>query len=136
MAAPPAFTEVTRGVRVTVRAFYLADQSEPEQGHHVWAYRVAIANDGPRTVQLLRRSWAITDAHGRTQRVHGEGVVGEQPVLDPGESFEYTSWTPLATPSGFMRGAYRMVVPETGETFEAAIPVFSLDSPHGGGRVH
>lgn len=136
MAAPPAFTEVTRGIRVTVRAFYLADESEPERGRHVWAYRVTIANDGPRTVQLLRRSWAITDAQGRTQRVHGEGVVGEQPVLDPGESFEYTSATPLSTPSGFMRGAYHMVAPATGEAFDVAIPVFSLDSPHGGGRVH
>jgi ApaG protein len=136
MAAPPVFTEVTRDVRVTVRAFFLADQSEPERGHYVWAYRVLIANEGRHTVQLLRRSWAITEAQGRTQHVHGEGVVGEQPVLDPGESFEYTSFTPLATPSGFMRGAYHMVVAATGEAFDVAIPGFSLDSPHHLGRVH
>ncbi len=136
MTAPPAFTETTRDIRVTVRAFFLADQSEPERGHYVWAYQVSIANDGRQTVQLLRRSWIITDAQGRTQRVHGEGVVGEQPVLDPGENFEYTSFTPLATSSGLMRGAYHMVVPATGEAFDVAIPGFSLDSPHAGGRVH
>ena len=136
MATPPAFTEVTRHVRVTVRAFYLADQSEPDRSHYVWAYRVSIANEGRQTVQLLERSWSITDAQGRTQHVHGEGVVGQQPVLDPGESFEYTSGTPLSTPSGFMRGAYHMVVPTTGETFDVAIPGFSLDSPHLPNRVH
>ena len=136
MAAPPAFTETTRDVRVTVRAFFLSDQSEPERSHYVWAYRVNIANEGRQTVQLLRRSWSITDAQGRTQHVHGEGVVGEKPVLDPGESFEYTSSTPLATPSGFMRGAYHMVVTATGEAFDVAIPGFSLDSPHQLGGVH
>lgn len=136
MAAPPAFTEVTQGVRVTVRAFYLADQSKPERGHYVWAYNVSIANEGRQTVQLLRRSWSITDAQGRTQHVRGEGVVGEQPVLDPGESFEYTSGTPLETPTGFMRGAYHMVVAATGEAFDVAIPGFSLDSPHQPNRVH
>ncbi len=136
MSAPLAFTEVTRDVRVTVRAFFLADQSEPARSHYVWAYRVNIVNEGRQTVQLLRRSWYITDAQGRTQHVHGEGVVGEQPVLDPGENFEYTSTTPLSTPSGFMRGAYHMVVAATGEAFDVAIPGFSLDSPHHLGRVH
>ena len=136
MAVPHAFTEVTRGVRVTVRAFYLADQSKPERGQYVWAYNVSIANEGRQTVQLLRRSWSITDAQGRTQHVHGEGVVGEQPVLDPGESFEYTSATPLATPTGFMRGVYHMVVTAAGEAFDVAIPGFSLDSPHQPSRMH
>lgn len=130
------FTAVTHGIRVTVRSFYLADQSQPERGHYVWAYRVTIANESQRTVQLLKRTWLITDGQGRTQRVHGEGVVGEQPVLDPGESFEYTSGTPLATPSGFMRGLYHMVVPDTGESFDVTIPAFSLDSPHQSGAVH
>jgi ApaG protein len=102
----------------------------------MWAYRVRIENRSRVPVQLLRRTWHITDAHGRTQYVHGEGVVGEQPLLEPGESFEYTSGTPLDTPSGFMRGAYHMVVPETGETFDVAIPTFSLDSPHQAGGVH
>ena len=133
---PPGYTEVTRDIRVSVRTFYLADQSEPDRNHYVWAYRVTIANEGPRTVQLLKRTWQITDALGRTQRVHGDGVVGELPVLDPGESFEYTSGTPLATPSGFMRGTYHMVLSDTGEGFDVAIPTFSLDSPHQPSRVH
>jgi ApaG protein len=136
MPTPPAYTEVTRDIRVTVRALYLADQSEPERGQFAWAYRVTIANEGRRTVQLLRRTWCITDALGRTQQVQGDGVVGEQPVLDPGESFEYTSATPLATPSGFMRGTYHMVVSDTGEPFDVTIPSFSLDSPHQPGGVH
>ncbi|WP_458095917.1 Co2+/Mg2+ efflux protein ApaG [Roseomonas sp. WA12] len=131
MSDPGAFTAVTRGLRVTVRTFYLADQSDPDEGRHVWAYRVRIQNEGRATVQLLKRSWHITDGLGRSQHVHGDGVVGEQPVLEPGEAFEYTSGTPLATPSGFMRGAYHMVVTETGEMFDAEIPAFSLDSPHG-----
>ncbi len=127
---PDDYNETTRDVRVSVRTFYLADQSEPDRSHYVWAYRVTIENLGARTVQLLKRSWRITDAQGRTQQVHGEGVVGEQPVLEPGQNFEYTSGTPLSTPSGFMRGAYHMVVPSTGEAFDVAIPAFSLDSPH------
>ncbi len=135
---PPSgpFEAVTHGVRVTVRTNYLADQSEPERGRYVWAYRVTIANEGRRTVQLLKRTWLITDAMGRIQRVHGEGVVGQHPVLEPGENFEYTSATPLATPSGFMRGTYHMVATETDEPFDVAIPSFSLDSPHQPGRVH
>jgi ApaG protein len=124
------YTETTRGIRVTVRSFYLDDQSEPEQGRYVWAYRVAIRNEGAETVQLLKRTWCITDARGRSQRVHGEGVVGEQPVLGPGQHFKYTSGTPLPTPSGFMEGAYHMVVTGTGEAFDVAVPAFSLDSPH------
>lgn len=133
---PPGYTEVTRDIRVSVRTFYLADQSEPDRNHYVWAYRVTIANEGRQTVQLLKRTWQITDALGRTQRVHGDGVVGELPVLDPGESFEYTSGTPLATPSGFMRGTYHMVVSDSGEGFDVAIPTFSLDSPHQASRLH
>jgi ApaG protein len=136
MALGGPFEAVTRGVRVTVHAVYLADQSKPERGHHVWAYKVSIANEGRRTVQLLKRTWLITDGQGRTQEVHGVGVVGEQPVLEPGESFDYTSATPLSTPSGFMRGTYHMVATDTGEPFDAAIPTFSLDSPHQPGRVH
>lgn len=130
------YTALTRGVRVTVRSQYLADQSKPERGHYVWAYRVTVANEGKETVQLLKRTWLITDGQGRTQRVHGDGVVGEQPVLEPGESFEYTSGTPLATPSGFMRGTYHMQASDSGEAFDIAIPGFSLDSPHQPGGVH
>jgi ApaG protein len=132
----PEFTAVTQDVRVTVRAYYLADQSEPERGRYVWAYRVRIANEGRQAVQLLKRTWLITDAQGRTQRVHGEGVVGETPALEPGEHFEYTSATPLATASGFMRGQYHMVVSATGENFDVEIPGFSLDSPQASRRLH
>ena len=85
---------------------------------------------------MLRRTWRITDAHGRVLNVHGDGVVGEQPTLEPGEAFEYTSGTPLETASGFMEGEYHMVVPLSGEAFDIAIPAFSLDSPQGRGPVH
>ena len=130
------YIKTTRGIRVSVRSFFLEDQSLPEEGRYVWAYRVKIENHGREPVQLLRRTWRITDANGRTQHVHGAGVVGEQPLLEPGESFEYTSGTPLDTASGFMVGAYHMVVPSSGENFDVAIPAFSLDSPHQNGRVH
>ncbi len=121
---------------MSVHSTFLADQSRPDEGRFVWAYRVRIENRGEETVQLLRRTWLITDARGRTQRVDGAGVVGQQPVLQPGQSFEYTSGTPLDTPSGFMKGAYHLVQASSGEAFEVAIPAFSLDSPHQGGRLH
>jgi ApaG protein len=131
-----AGSAAARAIRVSVRTTYLPDQSEPEGRQHVWAYRVRIENTGAERVQLLKRTWLITDAEGRTQRVHGEGVVGEQPVLGPGEHFEYTSGTPLATPSGFMRGQYHMIVSATGEAFDVDIPAFSLDSPGAPRRLH
>lgn len=123
------YTETTRGITVTVQPVFLDDQSSPAEGHYVWAYRVRIENNGPETVQLKRRHWKITDALGRMQEVEGAGVVGEQPVLQPGGSYEYTSGTPLPTPSGIMMGTYRMENDE-GETFDVSIPAFSLDSPH------
>ncbi len=136
------YAQETRGINVRVAAFYLEDQSEPEAGRYMWAYRVTIENRGGETVQLLRRTWRITDARGRNFLVQGEGVVGEQPILGPGQAFEYTSGTPLETPSGFMAGAYHMVArggaapPDDDEMFDVAIPAFSLDSPHQSGRVH
>jgi len=130
------YSETTRNVRVSVRAFFLDDRSQPAEGRFMWAYRVRIENLGREPVQLLRRTWHITDAHGRVQTVKGAGVIGQQPVLEPGESFEYTSGTPLETPSGFMVGLYHMVATTSGETFDAAIPAFSLDSPHHEGRLH
>ncbi len=130
-----AYTALTRGVLVRVRAAYLADQSEPEDGSWVWAYEVRIENQGTEAVQLLRRTWRITDAKGRVQVVEGPGVVGVQPMLEPGEAFEYTSGTPLGTPTGFMAGTYHMVA-ACGETFDAAIPNFSLDSPDHPARLH
>lgn len=122
------FTASTLGVRVEVTPFYLPQQSDPAAARHVWAYTVTIVNDGADTVQLRERAWRITDANGTVEHVRGPGVVGEQPVLQPGESFEYTSGCPLSTPSGFMEGTYTMVR-ENGDTFEAAIPTFSLDRP-------
>ncbi|MGE0733416.1 MAG: Co2+/Mg2+ efflux protein ApaG [Alphaproteobacteria bacterium] len=129
------FSEITRSIRVTVKPVYLDDQSSPDEGHFVWAYHVRIENEGGDVVQLLNRHWRITDAHGKTQEVRGPGVIGEQPVLAPGQAFEYTSGTPLPTPSGFMVGTYEMVT-RTGERFDVRIPMFSLDSPHQPSRVH
>ncbi|HLO75712.1 MAG TPA: Co2+/Mg2+ efflux protein ApaG [Magnetospirillum sp.] len=129
------YTETTRGITVTVQPVFLDDQSAPADGHYVWAYRVRIENNGATTVQLKRRHWKITDALGRVQEVEGAGVVGEQPVLHPGESYEYTSGTPLTTPSGIMMGTYRMESDE-GETFDVSIPAFSLDSPHESHRLN
>ena len=130
------FEATTRDVRVVVRPNFLPDQSDPEQNEFVWAYRVQIENHGAATVQLLSRTWRITDATGRIVLVQGEGVVGEQPVLRPGEAFEYTSGTPLATPSGFMAGEYHMLTQSTGERFDVSIPTFSLDSPHASHSLH
>jgi ApaG protein len=124
------YSETTAGITITVNPFYLDDQSSPEQSHFVWAYHVRIENNGSRTVQLRNRHWRITDSRGRTQEVRGAGVVGEQPVLRPGDSFEYTSGTPLPTPSGIMAGSYQMEASDTGEQFDVKIPSFSLDSPH------
>ena len=133
---PDEYSRTTRDIRVTVRSFYLDDQSKPEQSQFVWAYRITIENQGRETVQLMRRSWLITDAQGRTVQVNGDGVVGEKPVLEAGEAFEYTSGTPLHTPSGFMSGRYHMTVTTTGEPFDVEIPAFSLDSPHQDSRLH
>ncbi len=129
------YKQTTREIEVRVIPLYLEDQSEPAEDHYVWAYRVAIENTGSETVQLRSRYWHITDANGRVHEVRGTGVVGEQPVLGPNETFEYTSGTPLATPSGIMVGSYQMET-EQGESFDVAIPAFSLDSPHDQGRVH
>ncbi|MBF0269544.1 MAG: Co2+/Mg2+ efflux protein ApaG [Alphaproteobacteria bacterium] len=123
------YSKITRAITVSVEPIYLEDQSNPEENHFVWAYRVKIENGGAETVQLLRRHWRITDAMGRQQEVEGPGVVGETPVLQPGESFEYTSGTPLPTASGIMVGTYKMET-ERGEVFDVNIPAFSLDSPH------
>jgi ApaG protein len=122
------YAETTRAIRITVRPYYLADQSSPADGHYVFAYQVRIENQGLDTVQLRSRYWRITDGNGRIKEVRGAGVVGEQPTLAPGQSFEYTSGTPLPTASGIMVGAYQMVT-EAGERFDVAIPAFSLDAP-------
>lgn len=123
------YSQTTRSINVTVKPFYLEDRSSPREGRYVWAYHVRIENRGEETVQLRRRHWKITDGRGQVQEVRGPGVVGEEPVLGPGESFEYTSGTPLPTPSGIMVGTYEMETP-SGESFSVGIPAFSLDSPH------
>jgi len=119
----------TRGIRVQVESFYDRERSSPQENYFFFAYQVRISNQGPETAQLLSREWFITDANGDTQRVQGPGVVGEQPVLGPGEAFEYTSFCPLSTPVGSMRGSYRMLL-ESGESFEAEVSTFPLELPN------
>jgi ApaG protein len=123
------YSAVTRDIEVTVSPRFLSDRSAPEKGQFFWAYTIEISNNGGETVQLKTRYWQITDAMGRVQEVRGAGVVGEEPVIPPGESFEYTSGVPLQTPSGFMAGSYGMVN-DSGEHFDINIPAFSLDSAH------
>ena len=129
------YAATTRAITITVAPYYLDEQSEPSEGQFVWAYHVRIENNGGKTVKLMTRHWRITDSLGNVQEVRGDGVIGEQPVLTPGESFEYTSGTPLATPSGIMAGSYRMET-DDGKSFDVVIPAFSLDSPHQAGMVH
>ena len=129
----PAYTAETNGILIRVRPSYLAGQSDPDEGRWVWAYQIEIVNLTGSTVQLMARRWTITDGHGHVEEVRGPGVVGEQPVLAPGERFEYTSGVPLPTASGFMAGSYQMVT-EAGERFEIDVPTFSLDSPSPDGK--
>lgn len=130
-----SYERVTRGIRVQVDPYYLDDQSDPDEPRYVWAYTVRIDNQSEDVVQLKTRHWKITDAMGYTDEVQGEGVVGEQPVLKPGEGFEYTSGAPLATPSGLMVGCYGMTT-SGGEMFDVDIPAFSLDSPYELRQIH
>jgi ApaG protein len=118
----------TRGVEVNVQSSYVPERSQPTQGRWFFAYRIRIKNRGKVPVQLLNRHWVITDAHGEVEEVRGPGVVGEQPHLEPGESFEYTSFCPLATPFGTMEGSYEMVTGE-GERFWAIVGAFTLSQP-------
>lgn len=122
------YRSITRDIEVTVKPQFVPERSSPQNGYYFWAYTIEIANHGPDTVQLKTRYWRITDQLGRVQEVRGPGVVGEQPVLAPGESFEYTSGVPLPTPSGFMVGSYGMIG-SRGEAFDIDVPAFSLDAP-------
>ena len=124
----PAYTAETNGILIRVRPSYLAGQSDPEGGRWVWAYQVEIENRRESPVQLIARHWVITDARGHVEEVRGSGVVGEQPVIPPGDRYTYASGCPLSTPSGSMVGSYAMVDSE-GRSFDAAIPAFSLDVP-------
>ena len=119
----------TRGIRVQVQSYYDEERSSPQESYYFFAYQVRISNVGGETAQLLSREWIITDGNGDTQRIQGPGVVGEQPVLAPGEEFEYTSFCPLPTPVGAMHGSYLMAL-QNGERFEAEIAPFSLAVPH------
>ena len=118
----------TRGITVRVSASYLPEQSEPDRGRWFWAYHIRIENESPVTVQLLTRHWTITDGRGGKHTVEGEGVVGEQPLIAPGGSFDYVSGCPLATPTGSMHGTYHMMA-EDGSAFDVAIPKFALMAP-------
>ncbi|MCL6705615.1 Co2+/Mg2+ efflux protein ApaG [Pseudomonas sp. R2.Fl] len=119
---------MTRDIEVSVEPFYLEEQSDPEDGRYVWGYKVVIANHSRETVRLMHRYWHITDQNGQVDEVSGPGVVGEQPSLRPGDTYEYSSGCPLDTPSGMMFGHYQMET-EDGRQFEVAIPAFSLDTP-------
>lgn len=122
-------TAVTRGIRVTVRSQYLPERSSPKAGQYAFAYTVRIANEGQVPAQLKSRHWIITHADGNVQEVRGEGVVGEKPLLKPGEAFEYTSWCMLGTPHGSMRGTYQMIAAD-GVQFDAQIAPFALALPY------
>jgi ApaG protein len=132
---PARYERTTRSIRVSVEPAFLEDQSDPEEPRFLWSYTITIENTGPDTVQLLSRYWHITDATGRIQEVRGPGVVGAQPVLEPGASFEYTSGCPLPTASGAMVGRYQMQT-TSGEAFEIDIPMFLLESPHERRQIH
>jgi len=129
------YKAVTRGISVTVTPRYMPEESSPDDGRYFFAYTVEIINTSPDRVQLRARHWRITDGQGHVQEVRGAGVVGEEPVLGPGESFSYTSGCPLTTPSGTMQGSYLMET-AAGETFHAEIPAFSLDIPRAKRVLH
>lgn len=122
------YIAITRDIQVTALPDFLPERSDPLQDRFVWSYTIEIANLGRERVQLLSRRWIVIDAYGRREEVSGPGVVGEQPILEPGETFRYASGCPLSTPSGLMQGTYTMIT-DSGETFEIEVPAFSLDSP-------
>ena len=125
----PASETVTRGIRISVETQYDPTRSSPQQSQWFFLYTIRITNEGPITAQLMTRHWIITDATGHVEEVKGPGVVGEQPVLAQGQSFEYTSGCPLTTPFGSMRGSYQMTTVD-GERFDAEIAEFILREPH------
>jgi len=122
------YSATTHGIRVTVQPQYVAERSDPQTARFFWVYTIEIRNTGNAPVQLLARHWEITDGNGRTETVRGPGVVGEQPVIAPGDAITYTSGCPLTTSSGIMVGSYQMVGAD-GRTFSVSIPAFPLDLP-------
>lgn len=135
MPPPLTFEETTDDIRVMVTPMYLEEQSDASENRHVWAYHVRLENHGNGMVQLLTRRWRIIDGNGVAHEVIGDGVVGQKPILNPGDDFEYSSGTPLATPSGFMTGIFQMLDAD-GRRFAVQVPAFSLDEPQGQGVVH
>jgi ApaG protein len=129
------YERTTRSIRVAVKPAFLEDQSEPDESRYLWSYTIMIENKGAEPVQLISRYWHISDAAGRVQEVRGPGVVGAQPVIEPGQSFEYSSGCPLPTSSGAMVGRYQMQA-ASGEAFEIDIPMFLLESPHERRQIH
>ena len=129
------YSTTTDKVTVSVEPTYLTGESSPDEGVYVWSYKVRIENNGTDVLQLKSRHWKITDAYGRVQEVHGAGVVGEQPVLKPGSTYEYTSGAPLSTPSGIMVGSYAMQT-TNGAMLDVAIPAFSLHTPEMAQRLN
>ncbi|MBI2067230.1 MAG: Co2+/Mg2+ efflux protein ApaG [Deltaproteobacteria bacterium] len=125
----PSSEAITQGIRIQVESKYLPERSDPEQGIYFFVYQIRISNEGDQPAQLISRHWIITDAHGHVEEVKGPGIVGEQPMIEPGEFHEYSSFCPLKTPSGSMKGTYQMIR-EDGESFDAEIAPFRL-SLHG-----
>jgi ApaG protein len=125
----PDSEAVTRGIRVRVESRYVPERSDPSESQWFFLYHVSIANTGDETVQILSRHWIITDAHGKVEEVRGPGVIGQQPVIPPGQSFEYTSFCPLTTSFGSMEGTYQLVTTD-GASFDAEIAPFALSEPY------
>ena len=130
------FEHEIEGIRVRVEPQFLDDESEPEEHRFIWAYTIEIENNSDDTLQLVSRFWRITDANGVTQEVRGQGVVGQQPVISPGESFTYTSAAPLSAPFGVMQGSYGMMRLDDGEEIDIPVPTFALDCPFETPRVN
>ena len=129
------YSKITRDVKVTVKPYFLEDQSSPNDNHYVWAYKIHIENHSENQLKLNHRTWTIIDGNGEVLQIQGVGVVGETPVINPGETYEYTSGTPLKTTSGIMQGYYSMTV-KGGDHLKIDIPTFSLDSPYEKKKIH
>jgi len=129
------YLQTTGDITVRVQPKFMETDSDPSSGRFLWSYTVEIANGGPYAVQVLSRFWQITDGNGQIEEVAGKGVIGKQPVIEPGDTFSYTSGAPLRTPSGIMGGRYS-VRDDNGTVYDVEIPAFSLDSPHDRARVH
>lgn len=120
---------ITRNMKISVSTEYIESRSDPKSGYYFFSYTVTLTNQGPETIQLLARHWLVTDSTNRTEQIRGLGVVGEQPIIKPGESYTYTSFCPLPTPFGTMEGSYQ-VINQEGEEFDLIIPIFTLAHPH------